>query len=106
MKQKLAVLLAVALLFTCLSGCGSGGSSGASSGANPPSNSGAAVKEMTLVLSDSTITLDGAEVTSDTEGSVTLSNDIVYYETGKGTEYGEGTQKMSMPRRKPPLTRW
>ena len=93
MKQKLAVLLAVASLFISLSSCGSDGSSGASSGTNPPSSPNTAVKEMALVLSDSTVTLDGTAIASDAAGAVTLSNDIVYYQAGKGQEYGEGTQK-------------
>ena len=43
----------------------------------------------TLVLSDNAITLNGQAVTADTT-TVSVDNDIVYYQAGHGEEYGEG----------------
>jgi len=44
-----------------------------------------------IVLSDTGITVDGVAVSNDTTSAVYTANDIVYYETGKGFTYGEGT---------------
>ena len=44
-----------------------------------------------LVLSDSGVTLDGQAVTAGTE-AVTLTHDIVYYQSGQGEDYGEGSE--------------
>ena len=44
-------------------------------------------------LSDEEITIDGDVVTANTEDSVYIANDIVYYEEGKDFTYGEGTEE-------------
>lgn len=45
-----------------------------------------------ISLSDAEITVDGDVVTTDTEATVYVANDIVYYEEGKDFTYGEGTE--------------
>lgn len=84
-KQFFAAGLAAALL---LSGCGASGE--ASSAAPDPSGQYAGAH--VLALSDGEITLDGEALTADGEGSVTLSNDIVYYQDGTDDSYGEGSE--------------
>jgi len=44
-------------------------------------------------LSDEEITIDADAVTANTEDSVYIANDIVYYEEGKDFTYGEGTEE-------------
>ena len=44
-----------------------------------------------IELSDEKITVDGDDVTTNTEAAVYVANDIVYYEEGKDFTYGEGT---------------
>lgn len=44
-------------------------------------------------LSDESITVDGAAVSTDADSNVYVANDIVYYESGKDFTYGEGTEK-------------
>ena len=46
-----------------------------------------------IKLSDSEITIDGDNVTTNTKAAVYVANDIVYYEEGKDFTYGEGTEK-------------
>ena len=46
-----------------------------------------------IVLSDQGITVDGAAVGTDAAAAVYTANDIVYYESGKGIAYGEGSEK-------------
>lgn len=45
-----------------------------------------------IKLSDSKITVDGEEVTSDSTQAVYIAKDIVYYEDGKDFTYGEGSE--------------
>lgn len=45
-----------------------------------------------IVLSDNGITVDGEEISENTEDAVYAANDIVYYEAGKDFKYGEGTE--------------
>ena len=46
-----------------------------------------------ISLSDSGITVNGKPADNDPEKDIYLSNDIVYYESGKDFTYGEGTEK-------------
>lgn len=45
-----------------------------------------------IVLSDSGITVNGTDVSTDPSAAVYTANDIVYYEAGKDHTYGEGTK--------------
>ena len=85
MKQKLLPLAAAAVLLMTLTAC---------------QNSGQTVQQQhdqteevyTLTLSDGKVELDGQELPEDTEdGRVTVTHDIVYYQSGMGADYGEGT---------------
>ena len=55
------------------------------------------INENIIVLSDSTITINGSEAGTDSSSSVYLSNDIIYYEDRttyeSGNPYGEGTKE-------------
>jgi len=46
-----------------------------------------------IVLSDEKITVDGKEISSDTEAAVYAANDIVFYLEGQDFTYGEGTKE-------------
>lgn len=84
-KRLLAAGLTAALL---LSGCGvSGGTSSAASDA-----SGQYADVQTLTLSDSGITLNGQVLSPESQGAVTVSHDIVYYQDGTDSSYGEGAE--------------
>lgn len=48
--------------------------------------------ERSLVLSDDQVTLDGLAIAEEDAGDVTVSHDIVYYESGQGSDYGEGAE--------------
>ena len=47
-------------------------------------------EEHELVLSDDGISLDRITISEEDPGDVTVSHDIVYYEAGQGSDYGEG----------------
>ena len=80
--QKFAALgTALALLFS-LTACQSSDTSSQADG-----------QEQNLVLSDEGVTLDGQTVSSDIQDSVTVSHDIVYYQSGMGSDYGEGSEE-------------
>lgn len=82
-----AAVLTAAALCLALAGC-SAPASASSSGSVQGGE-----EEHLLTLSDSAVTLDGAELSQEgEEGAVTLSHDIVYYQSGQGADYGEGTQ--------------
>lgn len=48
---------------------------------------------VSIVLSDSQITVDGKAAATDAASAVYTANDIVYYESGKNFTYGEGSEK-------------
>lgn len=48
--------------------------------------------ERSLVLSDDQVKLDGLAIAEEDAGDVTVSHDIVYYESGQGSDYGEGAE--------------
>lgn len=45
-----------------------------------------------LTLSDDAVTLDGSPLATGSDGDVTVTHDIVYYQDGTGEDYGEGTE--------------
>ena len=77
-----ALALAGAMVFQ-LAACGTSGDSSSSSASGGT--------EAALVLSDQAVTLDGSTVSEGTDGAVTVSHDIVYYQADQGEDYGEGT---------------
>lgn len=76
MKKYLAVLLSVLLIAGVFSACSKTESEGDGT---------------QISLSDSKITVNGAEATSNNENDVYVANDIIYYEDGHDFTYGEGT---------------
>ena len=87
MKKFTAFLLTYALACLTLGGCAAKEQPVSQSSANAAEIQGTAI-----VLSDESITVDGAAVGSDTSAAVYTANDIVYYEEGKDVTYGEGTE--------------
>lgn len=81
--QKFAVLGTALTLLLNLTACQSAGASSQTSSA----------QEQALVLSDEGITLDGQTLTENIESSVTVSHDIVYYQSGMGSNYGDGSEE-------------
>ena len=77
-KQRALSLSAAAALALTLAACGS----------NTAQTGG---EEQDLVLSQDQVTLDGQVLSEGEDGAVTLSHDIVYYQEGQGSDYGEGT---------------
>lgn len=75
MKKVLACLLVIALL---LSGC---------------SYNEQQIEGTKINLSDTKITVDGQEITSDTTNAVYSANDIVFYLAGQDFTYGEGEKQ-------------
>ena len=80
--QKLAALGTAFTLLFGLTACQSADSSSQTSSG----------PERALVLSDEEITLDGQTVTEDSQSPVTVSHDIIYYQSGMGSDYGEGSE--------------
>ena len=78
-----ALALAGAMVFQ-LAACGASNGGGSTSSA--PSG-----EEAALVLSDQSVTLDGSTISEGTDGAVTVSHDIVYYQAGQGEDYGAGS---------------
>lgn len=76
MKKSIALLLLAVMLLTPFS------TSCASS---------AAAQEIMVSLSDNGITVDGKPASTDSEEAVYIGNDIIYYESGHDSSYGEGT---------------
>jgi len=75
MRMKLlSFALAAAMLISC-------GSCAAAAGAD----------EVLITLSDSGITVDGKTASTDSSSAVYTGNDIIYYEDGTDSSYGEGT---------------
>lgn len=78
-----ALALAGAMVFQ-LAACGA--SNGGGSTSSTPSG-----EEAALVLSDQSVTLDGSTISEGTDGAVTVSHDIVYYQADQGEDYGAGS---------------
>lgn len=90
-KRATAVLAAAAITLS-LSACGSGTATSAASPSPAEEVSAAYEGERSLVLSDDQVTLDGLAIAEEDAGDVTVSHDIVYYESGQGSDYGEGAE--------------
>ena len=88
-KRATAVLAAAAITLS-LSACGTGTATSAASPSPAEEVSAAYEGERSLVLSDDQVTLDGLAIAEEDAGDVTVSHDIVYYESGQGSDYGEG----------------
>lgn len=82
-KQRALSLSAAAALALTLAACGS---NTAQTGSESSGR-----EEQDLVLSQDQVTLDGQVLSEGEDGAVTLSHDIVYYQEGQGSDYGEGT---------------
>ena len=82
-KQRALSLSAATALALTLAACGSN-----TAQAGSESSGG---EEQDLVLSQDQVTLDGQVLSEGEDGAVTLSHDIVYYQEGQVSDYGEGT---------------
>lgn len=82
-KQRALSLSAAAALALTLAACGS---NTAQTGSE---SSGG--EEQDLALSQDQVTLDGQVLSEGEDGAVTLGHDIVYYQEGQDSDYGEGT---------------
>ena len=80
--QKLTAFGTALALLLGLTACQSADSS-SQTGSGP---------EQAILLSDEGITLDGQTVTEDSQSPVTVSHDIIYYQSGMGSDYGEGPE--------------
>ena len=90
-KRATAVLAAAAITLS-LSACGTGTATSAADPSPAEEVSAAYEGERSLVLSDDQVTLDGLAIAEEDAGDVTISHDIVYYESGQGSDYGEGAE--------------
>ena len=90
-KRATAVLAAAAITLS-LSACGTGTATSAASPSPAEEVSAAYEGERSLVLSDDQVTLDGLAIAEEDAGDVTVSHDIVYYESGQGSDNGEGAE--------------
>ena len=88
MKQTISLLLAAAVCAAVLSGCG-GREELSASVPSLPETEGA----ISIELSDSGITVDGAEISAEETAAVYAANDIIYYKEGRGFTYGEGAEE-------------
>ena len=73
MKRSWTALALAGAMVVQLAACGS--SDGGSASSSAPGGA-----ETALVLSDQTVTLNGSTVSQGTDGAVTVSHDIVYYQ--------------------------
>ena len=85
MKRTIAALSLSAAILVSLTACSAGNTSQQTDGSTQS-------PESLLQLSDDEITLDGTPVTSSQEGAVTVGHDIVCYQAGMGSDYGEGSE--------------
>lgn len=90
--KRATALLAAAAITLSLSACGTGTATSAASPSPAEEVSAAYEGERSLVLSDDQVTLDGLAIAEEDAGDVTVSHDIVYYESGQGSDYGEGAE--------------
>ena len=88
MKQTISLLLAAGVCAAALSGCRV---------RKEPSVNVPSLPEtedvISIELSDSGITVDGVEISTEETTAVYAANDIVYYEEGRDFTYGEGTEE-------------
>lgn len=90
-KRATAVLAAAAITLS-LAACGTDAATSDAS-PSPTENVSAAYEgERSLLLSDDQVTLDGLAIAEEDAGDVTVSHDMVYCESGQGSDYGEGAE--------------
>ena len=90
--ERATAVLAAAAITLSLSACGTGTATSAADPSPAEEVSAAYEGERSLVLSDDQVTLDGLAIAEEDAGDVTVSHDIVYYESGQGSDYGEGAE--------------
>lgn len=90
--KRATEVLAAAAITLSLPACGTGTATSAASPSPAEEVSAAYEGERSLVLSDDQVTLDGLAIAEEDAGDVTVSHDIVYYESGQGSDYGEGAE--------------
>ena len=90
--KRATEVLAAAAITLSLSACGTGTGTSAASPSPAEEVSAAYEGERSLVLSDDQVTLDGLAIAEEDAGDVTVSHDIVYHESGQGSDYGEGAE--------------
>ena len=90
--KRATAVLAAAVITLSLSACGTGTATSAASPSPAEEVSAAYEGERSLVLSDDQVTLDDLAIAEEDAGDVTVSHDIVYYESGQGSDYGEGAE--------------
>ncbi len=92
-KKRVISILCLAALALTLAACGTEPAQATPTpGATEGAASGTDADERVITLSDEEITLDGESIAEEDAGDVTVSHDIVYYESGMDTDYGEGTE--------------
>lgn len=79
MKKLVSILLSTAVILTLFTACG-------------PTQSGEGAEGMYtgITLSDNSVLVGGTPASTDENNAVYVSDDIVFYLEGQGTEYGEG----------------
>lgn len=79
MRQKLSVFLSLIMCaaLLCAAGC--------------TTTEITAGNKINIALSDNGVTVDGTLASANTNSAVYTSGNIIYYESGKGSSYGEGT---------------
>lgn len=90
--KRVTAVLAAAAITLSLPACGTGTATSAASPSPAEEVSAAYEGERSLVLSDDQVTLDGLAIAEEDAGDVTVSHDIVYCESGQGSDYGEGAE--------------
>lgn len=92
MKKRTISILCIAVLALSLAACGTTEETQTTTEPTASPSESASSTERVISLSDDEITLDGETIAEDDAGDVTVSHDIVYYEAGMGSDYGEGTE--------------
>lgn len=84
-RKKLSTWLIAVALVSTLGGC--------STSVNPETNNTAESNfdGTSIALSDDGVLVDGKAASKDTSSNVYVGNDIIYYEEGHDSSYGEGT---------------
>ena len=83
--KKFILLTLILSLILSLSACG--GHGGGDTAPDPTAS------PTVIRLDDAGVTVNGAPAGEDAESGVTAAHDIVYYESGRGPLYGEGTAR-------------
>lgn len=86
LKQKLSAWLIVGAMASALSGC-----STANTNTDTNNIAESNFNGTVITLSDDGVLVDGQTASTDSSSKVYVSNDIIYYEEGQDSSYGEGT---------------